>query len=302
MVSSRGFAHGSPLLLMRKSARINVIWTVSLHVTCWKIQLKHIRGLHRCTLPTFFCGGWIKTLSLPLLPRRRFAEQLLLPPCCSSALPYMQSDCMDALIQLLPVIKEPFPEIINGGRSDSCSLDSGHSWLWVIFSLMTGCSAETEASTLPWPINREVCQSEEFLRFGPTSGKHLEREEPEGHELEPREEPMWPSRPKSLTRVLLIVLLLDAVVFFPPPTELKLNWTIQQSSSETANHPFCTIASAKCERCKKKKNLQKIKYWFQFRGSTACYHQRALRSVVFSFLLSLSWDLSPLLNRGERER
>lgn len=91
-------------------------------------------------------------------------------------------------------------------------------------------------------------------------------------------------------------------VFFFPPPELKLNWTIQQSSSETANHPFCTIASAKCERCKKKKNLQKIKYWFQFRGSTACYHQRALRSVVFSFLLSLSWDLSPLLNRGERER
>lgn len=157
----------------------------------------------------------------PVLPRRRFAEQLLFPPCCSSALPYMQSDCMDALIQLLPVIKEPFPEIINGGRSDSCSLDSGHSWLWVIFSLMTGCSAETEASTLPWPINREVCQSEEFLRFGPTSGKHPEREEPEGHELEPREEPMWPSRPKSLTRVLLIVLLLDVVFFF----FLLLNWS-----------------------------------------------------------------------------
>lgn len=146
---------------------------------------------------------------------------------------------MDALPQLCvwtPVIKEPFTEVINGGCSESCFGGSSHSWLWVIFVSWPAAPVETQASTLPWPINREVCQSAEFPWFGP-GGKHphieywapvedmTERQgdqrvrensqEPEDHKLDLCEEPMWLSRadPWSAYASLDIVFLYEIIAF-----------------------------------------------------------------------------------------
>ena len=131
LVSSRGLAHGSPLLI-RKSARINVIWTVSLHVTCWKIQMKHIRGLQRCKTPTFFHGVWFKTLSLP---------------CCHVA--DLQSSCSSccAAVQVYCVCKVTVWMHLFSSTCNKRAVSWVNQW-WPEWFMLT---ADYESSSVSWP-------------------------------------------------------------------------------------------------------------------------------------------------------